>query len=375
MDRYPDRRLATQCDPPLALVVDRQRRRLQHLVRAVSPLVRGRARPTRHASPMCIDWLPRLAEMGFDVLYLPPIHPIGTTFRKGKNNARGRRAGRRRLALGDRLERGRPQGHPSRSWARWPTCSALVAAAERAGHRHRARHRVSMFARSSLRQASIPSGFASGPTARSNTPRIRPRSIRTSIPFDFETSDWQALWRELTDVVLYWCDQGIRIFRVDNPHTKPFAFWEFLIGEVKAQVSRDDFSFRGVHAAQGHVSPGQAGLHAVVHVFHLAQYEGRADRVLHRADANRACASSFGRTCGPTRPTSCPSICKPAAAAAFVARLVLAATLGANYGIYGPPFETLEHDRASRAARSISNSEKYQLRSWDFDRPENLGTA
>ena len=177
--------------------------------------------------------LPRIAKMGFDVLYLPPIHPIGTTFRKGRNNS-GAATERRRQPVGDR--RGGRRTHRDPSAAR--DDRRLRAAREERGearHRDRARHRVPGVARSSVREASIPSGFRSGPTERFNTRRIRRRSIRTSIPLHFETEEWQELWNELRDVFRFWVDKGVRIFRVDNPHTKPLPFWHWVITQLKRE--------------------------------------------------------------------------------------------------------------------------------------------
>ena len=112
-----------------------------------------------------------------------------------------------------------------------------------------------------------------------------PKKYQDIYPFDFESDDWRALWEELKSVVEFWIAQGVMIFRVDNPHTKPFAFWEWLITEVKARQSRGHLPCRGVYAAEGHAPPGEAGVHPVVHLLHVAQYQAGAHGVLHRAGA------------------------------------------------------------------------------------------
>ena len=163
------------------------------------------------------------------------------------------------------------------------------------------------------RSASIRSGSAIGPTARSSTPRTRRRSTRTSTRSTSSPTTGRRCGTSCSDVVAVLDRARRAIFRVDNPHTKPFGFWEWVIARGPARASGRDLPGRGVHPAEGDALPGQGRLHAVVHLLHLAQHEGGARRVLHRADADRACASTCGRTCSPTRPTSCTSTCSTAA--------------------------------------------------------------
>ena len=135
-----------------------------------------------------------------------------------------------------------------------------------------------------------------------------PKKYQDIYPIDFECADWQDLWDELHERLrLLGRTTASSIFRVDNPHTKPFRFWEWVIAEVCGRASRRDLPLRGVHAAQGDAPPGQVRLLAVVHLLHLAEHQAGADRLLHRADADRVVPSTCGRTCSPTRRTSCPS--------------------------------------------------------------------
>ena len=108
-----------------------------------------------------------------------------------------------------------------------------------------------------------------------------PKKYQDIYPFDFETDDWRALWDELKSVVEFWIEQGVRIFRVDNPHTKPFAFWEWLISEIQRRRPERDLPRRGVHPAEGHAPAGKARIHSVIHLLHLAQYQAGAHRLLH----------------------------------------------------------------------------------------------
>ena len=145
------------------------------------------------------------------------------------------RTGRRRQSLGHRLAGRRAQGDPPANSARSTISTICSTAPPDWAWRSRS---TSLFSvRPTIpRYASIRNGSAGGPTARSSTPRIRPRNTRTSIPLDFETEGWRELWDELLSVMLFWVEQGVRIFRVDNPHTKPFAFWEWLIGEHQSAI-------------------------------------------------------------------------------------------------------------------------------------------
>ena len=175
--------------------------------------------------------LPYVAEMGFDVLYLPPIHPIGRAFRKGPNNTPDPRPERPGQPLGHRRPRGGAQGHPPRARARSRTSTAWW-------------RRHASWA-SSWRWTSPSSARPTIPTSREHPQWFRhrpdgtikyaenpPKKYQDIYPIDFECDDWKALWAELRDVFLFWIGHGVTIFRVDNPHTKPFRFWDWVINEV-----------------------------------------------------------------------------------------------------------------------------------------------
>ncbi len=227
--RYADRSLASSLS--LELVADRKRAAFsswyEMFPRSAS------AEPGRHGTFRDVETrLAYLADMGFDVLYFPPIHPIGRINRKGANNALAAQPGRRRQPLGHRRGGGRSQGHPAAAGHVRRTFSGCYAARASSASRLRSTSRFS--ARRTIPTCRrIRNGSSIVPTAACSTRRIRPRNTRTSIPFDFETADWRALWLELKSIVDYWIAQGVAIFRVDNPHTKAFAFWEWLIDAVK----------------------------------------------------------------------------------------------------------------------------------------------
>ena len=193
-----------------------------------------------------------------------------------------------------------------------------------------------------------------------------PKKYQDIYPFDFECEDWQALWNELLRVVNFWRDHGVRIFRVDNPHTKPFPFWEWLIAQVRKEDPERALPGRGVHPAQGDVSPGKARLLTVLYLLRLAERSVEHQAVFHRADdlarrrflpAQRLAqyAGHFERV-SPDR-----------ARAAYVVRAVLAATLCASYGIYGPAFELMDGRPMRHGSEEYLDSEKYQIRQWDLE--------
>ena len=178
-----------------------------------------------------------VAGMGFDVLYLPPIHPIGTSFRKGPNNT---------------LEAG--PGDPGSPWAIGgeagghkavePALGTLedfdrfVAAARGPWPRDRARPRLPGLAGPSLRARNIPEWFRRRPDGTIKYAENPPKKYQDIYPINFESEEWQALWRELKRVIAFWIGHGVRIFRVDNPHTKPFRFWEWALARDQARASR-----------------------------------------------------------------------------------------------------------------------------------------
>ena len=140
-----------------------------------------------------------------------------------------------------------------------------------------------------------------------------PKKYQDIYPLDFECDDWPALWQALLEVTLFWIDRGVRIFRVDNPHTKTFGFWEWLIGEVQLRDPRVIFLAEAFTRPQVMRYLAKAGFTQSYTYFTWRNSKARADRLLHRADGDRRARVSPGRTCSPIRPTSCTSTCSRAA--------------------------------------------------------------
>ena len=255
--------------------------------------------------------LPGVAAMGFDIVYLPPIHPIGRHLPEGAEQRAPGRAARPRQPVGDRQRGGRPHERRARRSARSRTSSTSWPPQPDARSRSRSTSPTS--ARPTTRtSASTRSGSAIVRTARSSTRRTRRRSTRTSTPSISSAPTWRSLWQELKRVVEFWCARGVRVFRVDNPHTKSFHFWEWMIADVRRQYPDVDLPRRGVHAAEHDALPGEDRLRPELQLLHVAEHEA-GDRPSTSPSCRRPRSwSTCGRTCSRTRPTSCTSSCSTA---------------------------------------------------------------
>ena len=263
-----------------------------------------------------------------------------------------RRAAGSRQSVGHRCRGGWPQERSIRSWERSTDFRELVAKARELGIE---------IALDIAFQASPdhpyvkehPEWFLKRPDGTIQYAENPPKKYQDIYPFDFECDAVARLWDELKSVFDFWIGQGVRVFRVDNPHTKPFALWQWIISGGEAQTSRRAVPGRGVHAAEGDVPPGQGRLHAVLHLFLLAQHQAGAHPVLHRAQQPPV-SDFFRPNLWPNTPDILPEFLQFGGRPAFALRLVLAATLGASYGIYGPAFELLEHEAARAGQRGVS---------------------
>lgn len=328
--------------------------------------------PGRHGTFRDVEKrLDYVAAMGFDVLYLPPIHPIGRAFRKGPNNT---------LSAG--------HGDPGSPWA--------IGSAE-GGHKAvhpelgtladfeilvtAARARGIEIALDIAFQASPdhpwvkqhPGWFLHRPDGTIQYAENPPKKYQDVYPFDFECKDWQGLWTELCDVFLFWIARGVKVFRVDNPHTKALRFWRWCIGEIKARHPEVLFLAEAftrpklMHAlAKGGFSQSYTYFTWRNTKYELEQYV---------RELSKPPISDFYRpNFWPNTPDILPEHLQHGERPTFLLRLVLAATLSSNYGIYGPPFELMEHVPRPGAEEYI-DSEKFQLRSWDLDDPRSLRDA
>jgi len=368
IDHYPDRNGATRYDKELVVVVDREKARFSSWYELFPRS--SAAKPGAHGTfKDCEPLLSYVAEMGFDVLYLPPIHPIGRTHRKGKNNA---------VTAG--------ANDPGSPWA---------IGAEEGGHKaiHPALGMVEDFKRFAKKAESLgleialdlayqcspdhpyvkdhPQWFRWRPDGTVQYAENPPKKYEDIYPLDFSSEQWHELWRELRSVVQYWIDQGVHIFRVDNPHTKPLPFWEWLINDVKKDYPEVIFLSEAFTRPKLMYNLAKLGFSQSYTYFtwrntksELTQYF----KELTETDVREY----FRPNLWPNTPDILSEYLQFGGRPGFMTRLVLAATLGASYGIYGPAFELLEALPREPGSEEYLDSEKYEIKQWNRDRADSL---
>jgi starch synthase (maltosyl-transferring) len=316
----------------------------------------------------CEGLLPQIRRMGFDILYIPPIHPIGRKNRKGKNNS---------LTVNPD-DVGSPWAIGSDAGGYKAVHPELGTIEDFVRFVGKAKEYGIDVAMDLAFQCSPdhpyvkehPEWFTWRPDGTVQYAENPPKKYEDIIPFNFETNNWQELWEELRDVVFFWTGKGIRIFRVDNPHTKPFAFWQWLIGEVKKDFpdviflaeafTRPKVMYRlariGFSQSYTYFTWRNTKTEIMQYIRELTQTEVR---------------EYFRPTFWPNTPDILPEHLQYGGRNAFVTRLILAATLSSNYGIYGPAFE-LAVAEALPGKEEYLNSEKYEIKTWDYHKEGSL---
>ena len=367
VQRYPDRRFARRYGKDLCLVVDREKAAFsawyEMFPRSCAP------EPGRYGTLRdCEARLPYVAAMGFDVLYLPPIHPIGHTFRKGKNNhvVAGPDDVGSPWAIGS--EDG---GHTSidPKLGTLEDLERLIAAART----FEIEIALDLAFQCSpdhpyLRQH--PEWFRKRPDGTIQYAENPPKKYQDIVPLDFETPQWRELWEELERVVLFWIDCGIRIFRVDNPHTKALPFWEWMIGDVKGRYPEVVFLAEAFTRPKLMYGLAKAGFSQSYTYFTWRNTKPELTSYFQHFSESGV-REYFRPNLWPNTPDILPEFLQTGGRAAFMIRLILAATMGANYGIYGPAFERCENAAFKPGSEEYLNSEKYELKYWD---PRSVGS-
>lgn len=365
MDQYPDRSQSTTSDP-LRVIVERERARFSAWYEFFPRGAEGRA--DKHSTFRdCLGRLDHAAHMGFDVVYFPPIHPIGITARKGKNNtltagkddvgspwAIGGPAGGHRMiepALGTEKD------------FKW-----LVKEAKKRGleialdfalncspdHPYVAEH---------------PEWFYQRPDGSIRYAENPPKKYQDIYPLNFHCDDWRNLWDELIAVVQFWVDRGVKIFRVDNPHTKPVAFWEELIGTI--QRKDPDVLF----LAEAFTKPKMMQVLGKVGFTQSYTYftwrEDAQSLIDYALELTQSEMRWYYRgNFWPNTPDILPGHLQHAGPQMFRVRAALAATLSSSWGMYSG-YELCENDPYP-GKEEYNNNEKYELKQRDYDQPGNL---
>jgi starch synthase (maltosyl-transferring) len=361
MMRYPDRRFATTYAKHLQVMVERRRARFSTWYEMFPRSAAAEA--GRHGTfKDCADRLPAIAAMGFDVLYLPPIHPIGDTHRKGKNNAA--QAGPD--DVGSPWAIGGPEGGHKAVHPQLGTLADFRQLVEKAAEMGIAVALDLAFQCSPdhpyVREH--PEWFRQRPDGSVQYAENPPKKYEDIVPFDFECSAWQSLFEELLSVVRFWIDQGVRIFRVDNPHTKSFTFWEWLIRTIKADAPDIIFLAEAFTRPKIMYRLAQLGFTQSYTYFAWRNTKWELETYFKEL-ASDPVVEFFWPNLWPNTPDILTEYLQTGGRPAFIVRLVLAATLGSNYGIYGPAFEQGVAEAVEMGREEYLDSEKYQLRFWE----------
>lgn len=368
MHRNAERFFSATYAQELSVLVDRQRARFgawyELFPRSTSPV------PGTHGSFKDVEArLPYVAAMNFDILYLPPIHPIGRSFRKGRNNS---------PAAGPH--------EPGSPWAIGSTEGGHKAIHPQLGTLADFRRLVDSAARYGLELAldiafqcspdhpyvqEHPEWFRKRPDGTIQYAENPPKKYQDIYPFDFETEQWRELWEELKSVVQFWIDQGVRIFRIDNPHTKSFPFWQWMIGDIKRDYPETIFLAEAFTRPKVMHRLAKAGFTQSYNYFPWRNTKWELTQYLTELTQTEV-KEFFGPNLWPNTPDILPEYLQYGGRPAHIARFILAATLGPSYGIYGPAFELCENRPLSPGKEEYLDSEKYEIKTWDIDRPDNL---
>ncbi|MGN6731416.1 MAG: alpha-1,4-glucan--maltose-1-phosphate maltosyltransferase [Candidatus Binatia bacterium] len=368
VQRYPERGAETRYDKELSVVVDREKARFSAWYEmfprssAAKPGVQGTLND-------CERLLSYVAAMGFDTLYLPPIHPIGYTHRKGKNNSIGASAGDpgSPWAIGS-AEGGHKSIHPQLGTVK--DFRSFVAKAESLGlevaldlayqcspdHPYVREH---------------PKWFRWRPDGTVQFAENPPKKYQDIYPLDFATEEWRALWEELKSIVDFWRAQGIRIFRVDNPHTKPLPFWQWLIESVKQDDPEIIFLAEAFTRPKVMYRLGKLGFTQSYSYFTWRNTKAEITEYFQELMQTEV-REYYRPNLWPNTPDILPEYLQFGGRAAFMIRLVLAATLSGNYGIYGPAFELLENRPREAGSEEYLDSEKYEIKHWNRESADSL---
>jgi starch synthase (maltosyl-transferring) len=363
---YPDAQHVTRYDRILEVIVDPE----VALYGAWYELFpRSTGAPGRHGTfEDAARRLEYVASLGFDVVYLPPIHPIGVTARKGRNNA---------LVA--------EPGDPGSPWAIGGAAGGHKATHPELGtlddfRRLRARAEA-LGLRLALDVAfqtspdhpyvrEHPEWFRHRPDGTIRYAENPPKKYEDIYPFDFGGEAWLELWEELTSVFFFWIEQGVRIFRVDNPHTKSLRFWAYCLPAVKRRHPDVVFLSEAFTRPKLMYALGMLGFSQSYTYFTWRETKHELQTYFEELTQTEV-AEYFRPAFWPNTPDILPVHLQTGGRGAFCARLVLASMGSATYGIYGPAFELMEHIARPGTEEYIDN-EKYQLRAHHLDEPSSL---
>lgn len=366
MERCPDRSNSVQMEMPLEVVVDPVNARYAAWYE-MFPRSQGTDPDKGATFDDCIKRIPDVAAMGFDVLYFVPIHPIGEQFRKGKNNSFPAKPG----------EPGSPYAIGSRHGGHKAVDPGLGTLEDfrrvvKAAGEHGMAVALDIAIQCSQDHPWLkehPEWFLWRPDGTIKYAENPPKKYQDIVNVNFYGDHQMALWEELRDVFLHWCDQGVRIFRVDNPHTKPVPFWEWVIREVKDRHPDAVFLSEAFTRPTMLKMLAKVGFSQSYTYFTWRNFKHELEDYLKdlvQTEAREYLRPNFFTS----TPDILPDFLQRGGRPAFMIRAVLAATLSSVYGIYNG-YELCEN-RALPGKEEYLDSEKYQYKVWDWDRPGNI---
>ncbi len=359
MRAYPDLSLSSEYSPYLKVNVD-SKKAVFSTWYELFPRSCGSEKSLHGTFRDCERKLAQIAEMGFDVLYLPPIHPIGITNRKGRNNS---------------TEAG--MGDPGSPWAIGSSDGGHKSIEPALGGMEDFVSLINAAASYGIEIAldiafqcspdhpyvkEHPEWFKKRPDGTIQFAENPPKRYEDIVPFDFECEDWEELWNELKSVVLFWIDKGVRIFRVDNPHTKPFPFWEWLISEVRNRYPEVIFLAEAFTRPKIMNRLAKIGFNQSYTYFTWRNTKEEITSYFRELTKDKP-VEYLRPNLWPNTPDILPEYLQAGGLRASAVRLVLAATLSSSYGIYGPVFENAVTSGVPGTEEYI-DSEKYEIKSW-----------
>lgn len=388
MERYPDLTHATRFELELPVWVERERAQFSSwyelFPRSASPIL------GQHGTLNDVErQLPEIAAMGFDVVYMPPIHPIGRAFRKGPNNST--------IA---------PPDAPGSPWAIGDrtalACAPLGAEAAGDCGGHKSIHpqlgtfadfdRLVNSARSQGIEIALdiafqcspdhpwvtehPEWFVVRPDGSIQYAENPPKKYQDIYPMNFESDDWRGLWDELYSVFEFWIEHGVRVFRVDNPHTKAFPFWEWCLSTLKSKYP--DAIFLAEAFTRPYLMFALAKRGFTQSYTYFTWRNSKVELQGYLEELTRPPISEFFQpNFWPNTPDILHRTLQEGGRPAFLYRIILAATLSSSYGIYGPAYELAENapvipPDGQGQSEEYLESEKYQIRQRDRNAPGSL---
>lgn len=365
--QYPDRSHESRYPREVMMLVER-RRAFYSSWYEFFPRSFGEAAGSHGTFITAAAYLPKVAEMGFDIVYLPPIHPIGKKHRKGKNNS----------LTAEKTDPGSPWAIGAKEGGHKDIHPELGTLDDFIAFRKQAESLGMELALDIAFQCSPdhpyvkehPQWFKWRPDGTVQYAENPPKKYQDILPFNFECADWRDLWEELKSVFVFWIQNGVKVFRVDNPHTKPLEFWRWCIESIKIQYPDVIFLAEAFTRPKIKYRLAKAGFTQGYTYFTWRNTKEDLTEYLKEL-CKPEIRDVFLPNFWPNTPDILHECLQFGGRPAFMARQVLAGTLSSNYGMYGPAFELCEHV-AFPGREEYDNNEKYEIKDWDLERAGNI---